>query len=146
MKPDEGFPAKFIEIAHDIHEQTVHNLTAWTLERMKALGFGTSVTVGECLGDPKENWYRNASGAQADAPLSQSTLPSVTPTPIPSSKGGGGDGSVGPSGGDGTTTAQPKTGGSSAAKPNSAVADRSWNVVTGGVVGFVHLAVFGLGL
>ena len=41
---------------------------------MLALGFGTSVTVGECLGDPPENWYRAASGAPADAAVSQSLV------------------------------------------------------------------------
>ncbi|KAH8780439.1 glycoside hydrolase/deacetylase [Hyaloscypha finlandica] len=79
-----GYPARFIVIDHDIHEQTAYNLTAWTLDRMLALGFGTSVTVGECLGDPPENWYRAASGAPADAAVSQS-LANITPTPIPSS-------------------------------------------------------------
>jgi len=62
-----GYPANFIQIAHDIHEQTVYNLTRWTLERMKVLGFGTSITVGECLNDPPENWYRAADGAPPDA-------------------------------------------------------------------------------
>jgi hypothetical protein len=69
-----GYPADFIVINHDIHEQTAYNLTAWTLDRMLALGFGTSVTVGECLGDPPENWYRAASGAPADAAVSQSLV------------------------------------------------------------------------
>jgi hypothetical protein len=69
-----GYPARFILIDHDIHEQTAYNLTAWTLDRMLALGFGTSVTVGECLGDPPENWYRVASGAPADAAVSQSLV------------------------------------------------------------------------
>lgn len=62
-------PANFIEIGHDVHNQTVHNLTAYILDRMAVLGFGTSVTVGECLGDPKENWYRKADGAPSGAPV-----------------------------------------------------------------------------
>ncbi|KAL3421196.1 chitin binding protein [Phlyctema vagabunda] len=79
-----GYPANFIEIGHDIHDQTVYNLTSWTLERMLALGFGTSVTVGECLGDPPENWYRAASGALENAPVSKS-LAAISPTAIPTS-------------------------------------------------------------
>lgn len=44
-------------IAHDIHEQTVHNLTEYMLEGIQSRGYRT-VTVGECLGDPDTNWYR----------------------------------------------------------------------------------------
>jgi hypothetical protein len=51
--------SKFLEIEHDIHSQTVYNLTEFMLQTMQA-GFGTSVTVGECLNDPPENWYRQA--------------------------------------------------------------------------------------
>lgn len=69
-----GYPANFIEIAHDIHEQTAHNLTRFTLERMKTLGFGTSITVGECLGDPADNWYRSASGAPVGAAVSRTLV------------------------------------------------------------------------
>ncbi|KAI0172023.1 glycoside hydrolase/deacetylase [Hypoxylon sp. FL1284] len=46
-------------IAHDIHEQTVHNLTEYMLQGIQTRGYRT-VTVGECLGDPAENWYRQA--------------------------------------------------------------------------------------
>ncbi|KAI0829960.1 carbohydrate-binding module family 18 [Hypoxylon sp. FL0890] len=44
-------------ISHDIHEQTVHNLTEYMLKGIQSRGYRT-VTVGECLGDPLENWYR----------------------------------------------------------------------------------------
>ena len=46
-----------LAIAHDIHNQTATTLTRHMLEKLKTLGYRT-VTVGECLGDPKENWYR----------------------------------------------------------------------------------------
>jgi hypothetical protein len=52
--------SKFLLIGHDIHQQTAYNLTDYLLSRMKTLGFGTSVTVGQCLGDPSANWYRSA--------------------------------------------------------------------------------------
>jgi hypothetical protein len=53
----------YITIAHDNHYQTAYNLTSYMLDYMKLMNYGTSVTVGECLGDPQENWYRNAGGA-----------------------------------------------------------------------------------
>ncbi|KAI1443975.1 carbohydrate-binding module family 18 [Annulohypoxylon stygium] len=46
-------------ISHDIHEQTVHNLTEYMLKGIQSRGYRT-VTVGECLGDPVSNWYRQA--------------------------------------------------------------------------------------
>jgi len=54
---------KYITIAHDIHYQTVYNLTQYMLDYFSLFNFSRSVTVGECLGDPKENWYRTAGGA-----------------------------------------------------------------------------------
>lgn len=52
--------SNFLVIGHDIHYQTVYNLTEYMLQSMRTSGYGTSVTVGTCLGDPKENWYRSA--------------------------------------------------------------------------------------
>lgn len=48
----------WLVIAHDAHEQTVHNLTEHMLKTMARLGY-RPVTVGDCLRDPRENWYRN---------------------------------------------------------------------------------------
>lgn len=53
---------QWLSIGHDILEQTANNLTEYMLNTIKELGY-KSVTVGECLGDPKENWYRKADGA-----------------------------------------------------------------------------------
>lgn len=44
-------------IEHDTEYQTVYNLTEYMLVSMRDLGW-KGVTVGECLNDPKENWYR----------------------------------------------------------------------------------------
>jgi cobalamin biosynthesis Mg chelatase CobN len=52
--------SNFLGIAHDNHFQTVYNLTEFMLKTMAAKGYGTSVTVGTCLGDPVQNWYRSA--------------------------------------------------------------------------------------
>lgn len=51
----------FLNIEHDIHYQTVYNLTDYMLSSLFKKGF-KSVTVGECLGDPKANWYRAGPG------------------------------------------------------------------------------------
>ncbi|KAJ5184236.1 Glycoside hydrolase/deacetylase beta/alpha-barrel [Penicillium capsulatum] len=57
-----GSPASksWLVIAHDAHEQTVHNLTEHMLKTMARLGY-RPVTVGECLQDPRELWYRTDS-------------------------------------------------------------------------------------
>ncbi|KAJ5647760.1 hypothetical protein N7490_004132, partial [Penicillium lividum] len=57
-----GNPAShsWLIIGHDAHEQTVHNLTEHMLQTMKRLGY-RPVTVGECLQDPREMWYRKDS-------------------------------------------------------------------------------------
>lgn len=46
-----------LAIAHDVHAQTVYNLTAHILEQARNAGY-RAVTVGECLDDPRDNWYR----------------------------------------------------------------------------------------
>ncbi|KAL5114416.1 hypothetical protein ACEQ8H_007671 [Pleosporales sp. CAS-2024a] len=54
--------ATWLDIQHDIHDQTANNLTEYMLQTITRLGY-RSVTVGECLGDPVANWYRTAGGA-----------------------------------------------------------------------------------
>ncbi|KAH7412105.1 hypothetical protein DE146DRAFT_602168 [Phaeosphaeria sp. MPI-PUGE-AT-0046c] len=53
---------KWLAIGHDILDQTANNLTEYMLQTIQQLGY-KAVTVGDCLGDPKENWYRTAGGA-----------------------------------------------------------------------------------
>ncbi|KAL3479299.1 hypothetical protein BJX99DRAFT_255560 [Aspergillus californicus] len=50
----------WLVIAHDVHEQTVHNLTEHMLQKLSADGY-RAVTVGQCFGDPEEYWYRKDS-------------------------------------------------------------------------------------
>ncbi|TDZ73470.1 Chitin deacetylase [Colletotrichum trifolii] len=52
----------YIELSHDVHYQTVVNLTQYMIDTAKARGYRL-VSVGECLNDPKANWYRTAGGA-----------------------------------------------------------------------------------
>ncbi|KAL2760939.1 carbohydrate esterase family 4 protein [Sodiomyces alcalophilus JCM 7366] len=45
-----------IVLAHDTQSTTVHTLTKHMVTTLRDRGF-EAVTVGECLGDPRENWY-----------------------------------------------------------------------------------------
>ncbi|CCX06376.1 hypothetical protein FPQ18DRAFT_346297 [Pyronema domesticum] len=47
----------YMSIAHDIHYQTVYNLTSYQIDAGRAAGY-THTTLGECLQDPAANWYR----------------------------------------------------------------------------------------
>ncbi|KAF2651810.1 carbohydrate esterase family 4 protein [Lophiostoma macrostomum CBS 122681] len=53
----------YIFLLHDTHYQTSWNLTDYMLDYFQFFNFSKSVTVGECMGDPPENWYRTAGGA-----------------------------------------------------------------------------------
>ena len=53
---------EFLVIGHDIHNQTANVLVEYMLQGLQKAGY-KAVTVGECLGDPKENWYRTDTGA-----------------------------------------------------------------------------------
>lgn len=54
---NEGTGNPLLVIAHDVHEQTVYNLTTFMLRRLLDADY-RPVTLGECLGDPPSNWYR----------------------------------------------------------------------------------------
>ncbi|EFQ36097.1 polysaccharide deacetylase [Colletotrichum graminicola M1.001] len=71
----------YIELSHDVHYQTVSNLTQFMIDTAKARGYRL-VTVGECLNDPKENWYRPAGGAISSSIAPQSTSTRTT-TSVP---------------------------------------------------------------
>ncbi|KAH7329529.1 hypothetical protein B0I35DRAFT_46757 [Stachybotrys elegans] len=89
----------YIILAHDVQYQTVVNLTAYMVTTARDRGYRL-VTVGECLGDPVENWYRTVPGVstptcstsvRASSTTSLSSLSSSTrsstsraPSPTPS--------------------------------------------------------------
>lgn len=52
-----GSDSKLV-LAHDIHERTVYEFAEWMIDTAKERGYKL-VTVGECLGDSKDNWYRS---------------------------------------------------------------------------------------
>lgn len=68
---------QYIILAHDVHEQTVQNLTAYMIDTALNRGYRL-VTVGECLGDPRENWYRPASRGRDVTSTSESATPTRT--------------------------------------------------------------------
>ncbi|KAL0932037.1 chitin recognition protein [Colletotrichum truncatum] len=49
--------ASYLHIEHDIHQQVAETFTPHMLDSLVKNGW-KAVTVGECLGDPVENWYR----------------------------------------------------------------------------------------
>ncbi|KAG9251643.1 putative chitin deacetylase [Emericellopsis atlantica] len=57
VEPLDPASASVLHIEHDPLYQTVHNLTEYVLQSLVRNDF-RSVPVGECLGDPRENWYR----------------------------------------------------------------------------------------
>lgn len=52
-----GSDSKLV-LAHDIHERTVYEFAEWMIDMAKERGYRL-VTVGECLGDSVDNWYRS---------------------------------------------------------------------------------------
>ncbi|KAJ4296711.1 hypothetical protein N0V90_006759 [Kalmusia sp. IMI 367209] len=86
FKTDNVATDKFLSIEHDIHEQTAHNLTEYMLKIIQEKGY-RGVTVGECLGDPAENWYRASSGkivtsSSSITTATSSVVPTATPTAV----------------------------------------------------------------
>lgn len=65
-----------ISISHDIIAKTANELTESMLKTITEAGY-KGVTVGECLGDPKDNWYRQF-GDTADRVGANSTSTSVS--------------------------------------------------------------------
>ncbi|KAK3341918.1 chitin binding protein [Lasiosphaeria hispida] len=80
----------FIAVAHDIHEQTVRGYVQYMIDQARKYKYEL-VTVGECLGDPPNNWYRDStSGREFGGPAPEKpkkttiSAPSTIP-PQPSS-------------------------------------------------------------
>jgi hypothetical protein len=48
----------WLGLAHDTHYLSVHRWTPFMIEKAKEYGF-KMVTVGECMNDAEENWYRD---------------------------------------------------------------------------------------
>lgn len=50
-----------LAIAHDIHQVVATELTDYMLQYLRSRGY-RGVTMGECLGQAKDTWYRTSSG------------------------------------------------------------------------------------
>ena len=59
----------WLGLAHDTLHQSVHRWTPFMIKNAREYGFKL-VTVGECMNDPEENWYRDplTGGALRDLP------------------------------------------------------------------------------
>jgi hypothetical protein len=77
----------WLAIAHDIHQQTAQNLTEYMFAVTAWKGY-KAVTVGECLNDPVENWYRSSSGGVFTSTNAGKPPASSTASPPSSSTGG----------------------------------------------------------
>lgn len=77
----------YIELSHDVHYNTVINLTEYMIKTSLSRGYRL-VTVGECMGDPPANWYRDAGGLGNKAVAVPSSAASSTGAPSSSSNGG----------------------------------------------------------
>lgn len=78
MRTSKPSTDSFLQIEHDIHYQTVYNLTDYVLTSLFSHGY-RSVTVGECLGDPAANWYR--AGPDDTVLVPGGTGPTTSPAP-----------------------------------------------------------------
>ncbi|CVL04543.1 probable chitin binding protein [Fusarium mangiferae] len=62
----------YIELSHDVQEQTAYNLTAFMIKTIKDRGY-KAVPVGECLGDARENWYVTDPNFKPSVPVYSAT-------------------------------------------------------------------------
>jgi peptidoglycan/xylan/chitin deacetylase (PgdA/CDA1 family) len=72
--------SEFISLSHDILNQTVTDLVPYMISQINKFGYKTA-TIGECLGDPPVNWYRDLTG-NAAGPGGNTTRFNIT-TSIP---------------------------------------------------------------
>ncbi|KAH7072529.1 hypothetical protein FB567DRAFT_538323 [Paraphoma chrysanthemicola] len=87
---------KWLAIGHDILDQTANNLTEYMLSTLTKLGY-KAVTVGDCLGDSKDNWYRKADGQGVSVANNTQAANQTTNTSTGSNSGSNSGGGNGPS-------------------------------------------------
>lgn len=51
-----------LPVMHETHKRTVHEFTQWAIDLAHEKGYKLA-RVGECMGDPEENWYRSTTAA-----------------------------------------------------------------------------------
>lgn len=57
FKGKDSMSESYLHIEHDTVYETVSTLVSYTINALYQAGF-TAVTVGQCLDDPDQNWYR----------------------------------------------------------------------------------------
>jgi peptidoglycan/xylan/chitin deacetylase (PgdA/CDA1 family) len=78
---------QWLTISHDIVNMTAYNLTEFMLRTLTDQGY-KAVTIGECMNDPVENWYRSSdgsSGSKTGSKVSPSSSSSSSASTQPSS-------------------------------------------------------------
>ncbi|KAM0271900.1 hypothetical protein ACHAQH_008924 [Verticillium albo-atrum] len=85
VKAADPLTSSFISLSHDIQEFTANGFVQFMIDVGKEKGF-EFVTLGECLGDPASNWYRDPktfgpADTSVDPPEPSTTLTSTTEAP-----------------------------------------------------------------
>ncbi|OHE91498.1 chitin deacetylase [Colletotrichum orchidophilum] len=69
--------SSFISLAHDIHVFTVNGFVQYMIDVAKEKGFEFT-TIGECLGDPASNWYRDPKTGEPWSGVKEEPKPTTT--------------------------------------------------------------------
>ncbi|KAL8377055.1 hypothetical protein RB595_007949 [Gaeumannomyces hyphopodioides] len=98
----------YISLSHDVQEFTANGFVKRMIDQARAKGL-QFVTVGECLGDPATNWYRDPVtgepfGSVKPPVSSSSSTSSPSSTVSPTTGGGSGSGTTTTGGGSGPGT------------------------------------------
>ncbi|KAL8415224.1 hypothetical protein RB594_006168 [Gaeumannomyces avenae] len=126
-------PNSFVALSHDIHERTSNELVPFMIEQAKAKGY-QFVTMGDCLGDPAENWYRDPKsgqpfgGAKPPAPSRASSSAARPSSPPARNSSTSAPAAAMPT--SGRATSSSATSSSSGARPTSAAAGFSTTPAT----------------
>ncbi|KXH67162.1 chitin deacetylase [Colletotrichum salicis] len=69
--------SSFISLAHDIHTFTVNGFVQFMIDTAKEKGFEFT-TIGDCLGDPASNWYRDPKTGEPWSGVKEEPKPTTT--------------------------------------------------------------------
>ncbi|VUC32514.1 unnamed protein product [Clonostachys rosea] len=77
IKASNPITDKWISLAHDIHPFTADGFVQYMIDVAKEKGYQFT-TIGDCLGDPSSNWYRNPTTGEPWGGLKDDTKSSTT--------------------------------------------------------------------
>ncbi|KAK1725731.1 hypothetical protein CaCOL14_013309 [Colletotrichum acutatum] len=69
--------SSFISLAHDIHTFTVNGFVQFMIDTAREKGFEFT-TIGDCLGDPASNWYRDPKTGEPWSGVKEEPKPTTT--------------------------------------------------------------------